>query len=181
MGLETVKEEILRNAKKQEENLLAEAREQAAKLIAQAERKSEAFREKSEAETKKMIEMMKRQDAASADLEAKKLALEAKKTAVSKVFDEAREKLKKFDPKKKDPLLNKLLEKAGKEIDIGIIYCNKADAKLFKSYKTEHMDIIGGLIAENKDGTVRVDYSFGMMLESVRESQLLEISKILFE
>src|SRR3989338_8692188 len=121
MGLETVKEEIIRNARKQEEALLAEAREQAAKIISEAEKNAEESRERSEAEAKKIIEVAKRQDAASADLEAKKLALGAKKSAVNRVFEEASESLKKLEAKKKELLLKQLLEKAGREIDLGTI------------------------------------------------------------
>ncbi len=181
MGLEAVREEITGNVKKQEESLLAEAREQAAKIMSEAEKKAGEFREKSESETKKIIEIAKRQDAASADLEAKKLALEAKKIAVNRVFEEARQRLKKLDLKKKEFIFKRLIEKASKETDVGTIYCNKSDANLFKGYKAENADIVGGLIAENKEGTIRVDYSFDMMLESIRESQLQEISKILLE
>ena len=38
----------------------------------------------------------------------------------------------------------------------------------------------GGLIAENKDGTVRVDYSFDTMLQTIKENELQSINKVLF-
>ncbi|MEK6876839.1 MAG: V-type ATP synthase subunit E family protein, partial [Nanoarchaeota archaeon] len=60
------------------------------------------------------------------------------------------------------------------------VYCNKNDAKLVKGFKAESSDITGGLIAENADGTVRVDYSFDTMLQNVKENELQKISKILF-
>ena len=42
------------------------------------------------------------------------------------------------------------------------------------------MDIVGGIIAENQDETVRVDYSFDSMLQNMEENELQSINKILF-
>ena len=181
MGLEAVKEEIIRNAKRQEEELLAEAREQARKILDEAKKKALELKEKTEAETKKLLELMKKQEAASAELEAKKMMLEAKKSLMDKVFEKARQRIEKLEPKKREAFMQSLLEKAKNEISIGKIYCSKKDAKSLKEYKTEHADIICGLIAENEDGTIRVDYSFDTMLQSIKESWLQEINKTLFD
>ena len=40
--------------------------------------------------------------------------------------------------------------------------------------------MIGGIIAENGEKTIRVNYSFETLLESVKEAELQNISKILF-
>lgn len=181
MGLESVKEEIIRNAKKHEESLIDEAREEARHIIEKARKESMELREKSDAETKKALDIIKRQEAASAELESKKMLLEAKKKIIDLAFAEAQKKLEKMEQKKREAIVRALLEKAGKEIGIGIVYCNKKDAKSIKGYKAEETEIIGGLIAENTDGTVRVDYSFDSMLQSVKESHLQEINKSLFE
>jgi len=181
MGLEAVREEIIRSARKQEEELLAEARGQARKILDEAEKKSWELKEKSDAEAKKLLDLMKKQETASADLEAKKMMLEAKKGIMDKVFEKARQKIEKTEPKKREAFMQSLLEKAKSEIGIGKIYCNKKDAKALKGYKTEHADIICGLIAENEDGTIRVDYSFDTMLQSIEERWLQEINKILFD
>ena len=181
MGLEAVKEEIIMNARKQEEALLAEARQKAAEIIKDAEKEIEMFREKSEAETKRLMEIIKKQELASAKLESKKMLLEAKKQLIGQVFAEAQKKIDALDAKKREAYLKKLLEKAKNDIEVAKVYCNKKDAKLLKGVDVEAVDMIGGLIAENKDGTVRVDYSFESMLQSIKESELQSISKILFE
>ena len=82
--------------------------------------------------------------------------------------------------KQREECMNKLLDKAKKDIEVAKVYCNKNDAKLVKGFKAEPSDIIGGLIAENADGTVRVDYSFGTMLQNIKENELQKISRILF-
>src|SRR3989339_434676 len=101
MGLEAVKEEVIRQAKEQETALIAEARKEANRIMREAEKKAEELREKNDAETKKIIDTIKRQELASAE-------------------------------------------------------------------------------PENKEKTVRVDYSFETLLDGIKENELQNISKILF-
>lgn len=180
MGLETVKEEILNSAKEQSNSLIAEARKEANSIMKEAEKKIEEMREKNESETKRMTEIIKKQESASADLENKKMLLEAKKQIIESVFIEARKKLESLDDKKREAYLKKLLEKAKNDIEIAYVYCNKKDSKFLKGFNVETVDVIGGLMAENREKTVRVDYSFETILEIIKENELQNISKTLF-
>lgn len=180
MGLEAVKDEIIRQAKEQETALLAEARKESNRIAKETERKIEEMKEKSEAETKKMMDNIKKQELASAELENKKALLEAKKQVIENVFGEARKKLEGMDDKKRDIFICKLLEKTKNEIEIAHVYCNKKDAKFIKGFNAETADIIGGLIAENKDRTIRANYSYEIILQSIKENALQNINKILF-
>ena len=180
MGLETVKEEILNSAEEQANSLTAEARKEANRIMKEVEKKIEEMREKSESETKRMLDTIKRQELASAELENKKMLLEAKKQLIDSVFAEARKRLENLDDKKKEAHIKKLLEKAKNDIEISSVYCNKKDAKFVKGFNVEVADIIGGVMAENREKTIRVDYSFDTILESIKESELQNISKILF-
>ena len=180
MGLETVKEEILNSAKEKSNSLIAEARKEANRIMRETEKKAGEMREKSEAETKRMLDLIKRQELSSAELENKKMILEAKKQIIESVFAEAKKKIENLDDKKKEAYMKKLIEKAKNDIDVEHVYCNKSDAKFLKSFKAEHASIIGGLIAENKDRTVRVDYSFETLLQSIKENELQNLSKELF-
>ena len=124
--------------------------------------------------------MINRQETASAELESKKLILEAKKEAIESVFEEARKRIEKLSGKQREDCMNRLLEKAKNDIAVAKVYCSKNDARLVEGFKAEPSGINGGLIAENADGTVRVDYSFDTMLQNIKENELQEISKILF-
>ena len=181
MGLETVKEEILSNAKEQANSLIADARKEANRIIKETEKKIEGVREKNDAETKKILDMIKMQELASAELDNKKILLEAKKQIIGSVFIEVRKRLENLDDKKRETYIKKLLEKAKNEIEVTNIYCNKKDAKFLKGFNIEPINILGGLIAENKDKTVRVDYSFESMLQIIKEKELQSISKLLFD
>lgn len=180
MGLEAVKEEVIRTAKTQEESLIADARKETIKIINKAEKKIAEIKEEIHAETKSKIDVIKKQELASAELENKKMLLEAKKQLIDKVFNEAQKKVEILDSKKREEYINKLLEKAKDDIGVENLYCNKNDAKFMKDFNAEAIDIMGGLIAENKDGTVRVDYSFDTMLQNIKENELQSINKVLF-
>jgi len=180
MGLEAVKEEIIRNAKAQEEVLLVGARQETKKILDETEKKIAAIIEKSNTETIRIMDLIKRQEMASAELENKKILLEAKKQMISSVFSKARDNIEKLDLRKKEEFIKKLLEKAEKDIEVAKVYCNKQDVNLVKGYVAEVTDIIGGIIAENKDQTIRVDYSFDSMLQNIEEDELQSINKILF-
>ena len=180
MGLEEVKEDIIRNAKEQERALAEESKKEIARIVKEAENKVEKTKERSNAEIKSTIETIKKQELASAELENKKRLLEAKKQLIEKVFAEVKKKLESLDRKKNEIYIKKLLEKSKNEIEIWHIYCNKKDLAFLKDYDSEAADIIGGLIAENKEKTVRINYSFESMLESIKENELQNINKILF-
>ena len=180
MGLESVKEEVIKNAKEQESAMIAEARKESNKLAKESEKKTEEMKEKADSETKRIIDAMKRQALASGELEIKKMVLEAKKQIIENVFAEAKNRLESLDEKKKEALLKKLLEKSRKELEVEYVYCSRKDAKLVKGVNAGLADILGGIIAENKDKTIRIDYSFETMLEIIKERELQNINKILF-
>ena len=180
MGLEVVKQEILNSAKAQADAMIAEARKEAQRLVKEAEKKMQELKEKSDADTKRQTDLIKRQEVASAELESKKMLLDAKKQIIDKVFADARKKLEELNEKKKEILIKKLLDKTKNDIEMAYIYCNKKDEKYFKDYNTENANLVGGFIAENKERKLRIDNSFETMLESIKEQELQNISKILF-
>ena len=180
MGLEEVKEEVIRQAKEQETALLAEARMESNRIMKETEKRIEGIKAKNESNTKKMMDFIKRQALANAELENKKLLLETKKQIIENVFAEAKKKIKTLDNQKKEGYIKKLIEKAKKGVDVDHFYCNKKDTRFFKELTSEPIDIIGGLIAENKEKTIRVDYSFETMLEGIKENEMQNINKLLF-
>ena len=180
MSLEAVKEEVLSSAKAEASLMLSEGRKEAARIIREAEKKAEELKEKSEAETKRTVEGIKRQETASSALEAKKIVLEAKKELVEGAFEAARKKLESMDDRKREAIIRKMIEKSKKDIEVFHVYCSKKDSKMFKDLKPETIQISGGIICENRQNTIRVDYSYETLLQSVKETGMQEISAILF-
>lgn len=180
MGLEAVKDEILMQAKERESSMLADARKEAGRLMAEAQKKADDLRQKSDEEVKKLIETSKKQALAAGDLEIKKMVLEAKKQIMDASFAEALKKIEGMDDKKRESYLKKLLERIEKDIKVGRTYTSKRDIKLLKAAKCEPADITGGIIAEDVESKVRVDFSFDTILQGIKEMEIQEINKILF-
>lgn len=180
MGLESIKEEVIRNAREQASFMLAEARKESGKIMKEAEAKAEEMKAKSEADTKKIIDTIKRQELASSELDSRKIVLDAKKQAIEKVIAEARKRLEALDDRKREDYIKKLLEKAKKELDVAYVYCSKKDSKFVKGAETISAEMLGGIMAENREKTIRVNYSFETLLESVKEIEIQNINKLLF-
>jgi len=180
MGLEAVKEEVLDNARQQSNAIIADARNESNRIAREAEKNIEEIKQHSEEETRKMLDTIKKQELASADLENKKMLLEAKKQVIDNVFAESKKRLESMEDKKREALIKKVLDKTKGDIEITYVYCNKKDLRFLKGFAIQPADIIGGLIAENKDKTIRVDYSFDTLLQIIKENELQNINKILF-
>jgi|ETNmetMinimDraft_2_1059921.scaffolds.fasta_scaffold102593_1 V/A-type H+-transporting ATPase subunit E len=181
MGLEKVKDEILNNANREAEKLKESANEEVKKIMNSTEEKVLELNKKASDETKSIIQSLKNRENASTELDLKKLSLDSKKEMVELVFKEAKIKISKLSEAKRKEIIKRLFEKAKNEIEIKTVYCNKKDSKFFEGFKVKVEDILGGLIAENEDGSVRVDYNFDSLLQNLRENYLQDISKILFD
>jgi len=180
MGLESVKEEVIRNAKEKASSMLAEARKEAGRIIREAEAKTEEMKAKSEADTKKLTDTIKRQELASSELDSRKIVLDAKKQEMENVIAEARKRLEALDDRNREAYIKKLLDRSKKELDVAYVYCSKKDVKFVKGTETIITEMLGGIIAENSEKTIRVNYSFEALLDSVKETELQNISKLLF-
>ena len=42
-------------------------------------------------------------------------------------------------------------------VNFGHVYCRESDKKFIKKYKTATTDILGGVIVENKDKSIRIN------------------------
>ena len=140
MGLETVKEEIIRNAKNQVDSLNIEARQESDKILKETEKKLEELNKISSEEIKKLTDTIKKQELASAELENKNFFLNTKKQLIDKVFAEVKEKLKSLNANKREAYLKKLIEKSKKEIEVAYVYCNKKDLNFLKGFKVEDVN-----------------------------------------
>ena len=181
MGIEKVKDEIIEKAKEQSSLAVSQAKKSAEAVLRDVESRLESQRARSSEEAKGMMIDIKRQEMARAELESKKIFLQAKKEIIDDVFGQAKKSVSGLKEKEIASVISSLLKKAGNDIDIGYIYCNPGDAKFFSQFKVEKAGISGGFIAENREMTVRVDYSFDTLFDSLRESNMEKIAAKLFE
>jgi V/A-type H+/Na+-transporting ATPase subunit E len=182
MGFEDLKEKVLKDAKKEEERILKDAKTQADLLKSQIVKEVSIYEEESDKKVNQKIKMMEVKILASSALEVKKKNLSIKESLIKESFDTAINKIdKKLTLPARKKLINNLLKKAEKEIEIGIVFCNAKDKKLIESKKLKEIDILGGVIVENKEGTVRIDYSFETLIDEIKEKNIAEINNILFD
>jgi V/A-type H+-transporting ATPase subunit E len=183
MGLEELKEEILEKANAFARKLIDEGNWEAGKIAKETDAQVRDLLEKSDLETSKLIESMERKEVSGAEFDAKKAKLDMKKEMVEKAFSNVEASLSEMPEKKREQYIRKLVEKAKKEIEVAFVYAKSDDRKIIEKMsgvKYKPADITGGIIAENKDGSIRVDYSYDEMLDSIKKESMQEIAEKLF-
>ena len=178
MGLENVKKEILDNARKQAKKITDEAEKERLEILKSVDNKVDEIKDQFERDSVKAIDQYKLMSMAESSSIVKKQKLNLEKDLIKEVFDETKTELKNSKGKKREQLLKKLLARTG--FNYGKIYCAKQDTKVLKKHKADNVNIIGGVILENKDGNVRLDLGYETLLESIKQDYLSEIAKIMF-
>jgi len=181
MGLDELKIEVLRKAQNQAKKMIEEAKEEEKKVIDITKKRLAEQKRISEEDLNKAVEMIEKRTIASAELDVKKKMLETKKQITEGVFKEAEKQISKFTEKKRKEHIHSLIAKAKEQIDIGIVYCNKKDKGLVRGFDVKETEILGGIIAEDKEGAVSIDYSYETLLESAKEKHIQEIANKLFK
>jgi len=184
MGLEKVKEEVLRKAKEKADTLFKEAKLEAGNIETQMQKRIVAEREKLLKETDSLMSQMSKQEISQAKLDARNSMLKAKKELIEHVMAKARNKLEKLSMQDRKGIISGLLKRGQREIKVKHVYCNKNDVQLVKklgNFSFNNADLSGGLILEIEDKTVRIDLSYESIMEKIREENLTKISDILFE
>ena len=171
MSIETFVLEIENREKKDIENLDAEL---AQKKAALQNKRDTAIREIQESASKEAKTKSEREVARlveSARLQAKKILFDAINANLSSAFDVIKQELKNYT---KTPQYKKTLEgmvnSAKKKIDQNIvIHCRDEDNSLLKNMGVtigSSIQTLGGIVAENKDGTKELDLTFEELLRT---------------
>lgn len=184
MGLEKVKEEVLRKAKERADAIFKEAKSEANSIEVQMQKRIAAEKERMLQETAVMMDDLSRQEVSQAKLDARNSMLKAKKELIEHVMSKARNKLEKLSQQDRRGIISSLLKRGQRDIRVRYVYCNKNDVQLVKklgNFSFDNADISGGLILEIEDKTVRIDLSYESIMEKIREENLTKISDILFE
>lgn len=185
MSLDNVSGQILADVENRIKDLEAETKAEAEVILTDAKKRSEALINAAKAKTEEQIATLEKKELASTNLESKKPLLDAKRQLIEKTYADVKFKISKLDTPTRKTLLKNLMADSLKQMpDAKKVYVNKNDMSLVKPFaKTmtiSERDMLGGVIIENSDGTVRIDNSFDMLLESIRNSTLKEAADILF-
>jgi V/A-type H+-transporting ATPase subunit E len=182
MGLEKVIEEIQKEGKEKIAGILQDAEKQAAQILKTKQKIIEELSIKKKQEIEKQIESLKTQEESGVEIEAKKIRLNTEKEILDMTYQECLVALSSLPHEK---IISSLLKSVKEELpEAAYIYSNKRDAPLVRSLSTlsygGSIECLGGIVAENKDKTMKIDYRYEMIAEIVWDRSLKEIAEKLF-
>ncbi len=182
MGLETVIKDIIDVAEAKVSETNAEADAEVSEIIEDARQSAKRIMGDRIAQAESDIQRMKKQEVSSTNLEVKRTMLNARKDVLEKVNEQAIEKISSMPELKKEELLKEILK--ANESNGTRIYSNKESETMVKKLSSleyaSNIDCVGGVIIENEEATVRLDYTYDIILNSVYEQNLRQTSDILF-
>ncbi|MBT4540349.1 hypothetical protein HOC35_02450 [Candidatus Woesearchaeota archaeon] len=184
MGLDEVKNDIINDAEKEASRIINETNKEAETLIKKAQTDLEKIEKEELEKLKDELSVFERKEIALVNLESKKLLFEKKKKIINNVVDTAKKEIVNMSKTNKITLLKKLVKKANNEFEVSIIYCNKTETPIIKScsknVEIKNTEMSGGIIAENKEKTMRVDLSYDTLFDEIYENMLQELAQVLF-
>lgn len=184
MALDEVINNITESAQAKAGELIQEAEKEKAAILKQADDKVAAKRIAQQKELEVALKRLKQQEISSAELEAKRIILNAKKDVLDKSFQVALNSLLNMDEGNRGRMYRKILD-GGKTVIISPkVYCPRGESKLISGVtglgSIVETDMEAGLVLEDATGKVRLDYRFRVLLESVWDKELKNVSNILF-
>lgn len=182
MGLEKVVDEVLSSGKKRAENILKSAEKDSEQILSEARNKAEEMKNEAELSARKEMERIRKQQLSIAEIEAKKIRMEAERRILDEIYDKVRAELSNLPGDENERIVKKLIERGIKECPNGVFYSNRRDLALLRKMGVRvggEIGCIGGIVIESEDGSMRIDYTYDRMLEELWKGMLREVHKSL--
>lgn len=177
-----VKKEILEEAKQEAQRFIKGAKQEARAILKEAELKAKAEEERLDKELQGMLEALEKRELASGKFLARKKILVRKKAIIDSFFAHCMDAVGALPKKVREQHIRMLLSHAKKHFPVSRVYTAERDRLSLPGVKHGvSADISGGMVAENADGTRRIDYTYKTLLEHLRTHDLGEIAGTLFE
>ena len=168
MALESVLQDVQRDAQNRAKAILDQANQEAKSLLAAAQEKAQALLKARDAESDRDAAMVLRQGESRAESEHRKLLLQAEAQLRNQLRETLLAGFAKLDASTRTGHVNALLKSAEKIISHGSVWGAEADKKALDAQKTYSYagstPIVGGIIVEAKDGATRLDLSYETLL-----------------
>ena len=191
--MEKISEAVISKVEVEAQDIIKEAEERAQGEIEKAKRQRET---KFEQEKRRMLEEAEEEASriiAQASIKSRQKLSIAKAAVITKIIDRVRQELPELSSDK-----NHLLNLTREALDAlgankGRIYISPKDMSLVKAFLEEDKELsgkivevrecncLGGVIAEDLEGKLRIDNTYEARLEILLPKLLPEISKELFE
>ena len=182
MGLEKVIEQIEKDGEEKTRKLLQDTEKQAAQILHTMQRELEEKSVQKKQETEKQVTALQTQEKSAVEIEAKKIRLHAEKDILTSTYQQCLASLKSLPH---ETILSALVRNIQKEMpEAAVIYSNKRDEPVVRSLTTLRyggaIECLGGVIAENTEKTLTVDFRYETIAADVWEHSLKEIAQNLF-
>lgn len=182
MGLETVVKDILDVAQNEKSEINAGADAEVSRIIDEARQTAKKIMGESLSKAEDDIKKIRQQEISSSNLEVKRAILNARKEVLENVYQQVVEKIATLSPSKNEELLKTIIEK--QQGNGSRIYSNRDSEDIVKRLSSleyaGNIECIGGVVIENEDGTIRLDYTYDLLLRNVNDQSLKQLSGILF-
>ncbi|MCG7851127.1 MAG: V-type ATP synthase subunit E [Methanosarcinaceae archaeon] len=182
MGLETVVKDILDVAHNEASKINADADAEVSRIIDEARQTAKKIMGESLSKAEDDIKKMRQQETSSSNLEVKRAILNARKEVLESVYMKAVGTIAVLPPSKNEELLKAIIET--QQINGSRIYSNRDSEEITKKLSTldyaGNINCIGGVVIENEDGTIRLDYTYDLIMKNMNDQSLKQLSDILF-
>ena len=184
MGLESVLKKIQETGESECSKMLSEAKAKADEIIDAAKVEAEKIRESFEKTVNEEVSRLTTQELSTAEIEARKIVLNAQKDLLDKQHNSVLNELAKLPGDKREQILKSLLKKASAELTSGTIRCSETDKDIISKnsqYKIgDSIDTLGGFILTSEDKTITLDMRYETLLNDFWGQHLREITEELF-
>ena len=184
MALDSVTKEIQAAAATEVARIQKEQAEEIAAINAKVDAEIAEVKQKEDKRVAETKETLARQVSSSADLESKKLVLSKKKEILAEAFESALAKLEAMPADKKLAYYKAMVASAKNIIpEPKAIISEKENfsaADLGVSSVEKSPSITAGLLLQSEDGKFEVDMQYRVLLQNIWDSNLKQLSDILF-
>jgi V/A-type H+-transporting ATPase subunit E len=181
MALDAVVEDILATSKSRVAEINTEADAEVARILSEARDRAAEIKARKEAEVANAIEATERREISSAHLDLKRSELNVHKDLLEQARAKLFDAVQKLPKKENEAIIKTLLEPY--DLKDMKVYSNKRDEAFVSSLAPNYggnLDVIGGVVIESKDGSVRYDQTYETLAREVFNNHMKEVSRIMF-
>ncbi|MFQ6059693.1 MAG: V-type ATP synthase subunit E family protein [Thermoplasmata archaeon] len=182
MSLDRVIKNILETGKAEAKGIVMEGQKERERQIKEARKEGKKLLDSKIEESNELIQRMRMQEIARAELESKKIVLSGQKEVLDTIYEKALERLGNLP--RNESLLRSLISQNREEIKDGRVFCNQRDAEFVRSLVGTNfagtIDCVGGLVVESRNGRRRIDLRYETSLREIWNDSIKEISDLLW-
>ena len=181
MGLQDVKNDILREARDEASELEEEAKQKKDEILKEAEDKAEEIKEEARKEVEESKQSERKKAVSSANMEARNKKLQAKQEKLGEIFREFKEELQDLDDQEKQDFVKNAVNEA--EFEVSEIEASEEFIEVIDGRKhevTENSDL-DGFVLVSENGERRKNFSIDKIAESYKDEYRQKVAEKLFE